>query len=265
MTENEFIVGGSVSQHANDGRSFVPLLEEMDKGDFPQPDETVGDAGYGFEEVYEYLEDHKIDAYVKYPSYHVEKSGGKKYRFHYSHFTYDEEMDEFFCPCGKRLLFIEEGERKTTSGYVVHTRKYRCYSCSDCPYRQECTKNSEDRTLSVSMNLRRHQQKARSNLEGSYGEGLMKRRGYEIETVFGDWKHNLGFRRFQLRGLEKVRAELFIHMIAYNMRKLCKVEKSLASHFLRSFAHYFHTLRIKTAFYKIFSPSYQKLHEIIQN
>ena len=255
MSENGFIVGGSVSQNANDGSSFIPFLEEMEHAGLPQPEEVVADAGYGFEEVYEYLEDRGIDAYVQYPSSHAEKSGESKYRFHYSHFGYDEEYDEFICPLGQRLSFVEERERMTKSGFMGHVRDYRCFSCRECPHKEACTKSNEGRKLTVNMNLRRHQQKAGDNLEGTYGESLRKRRGYEIETVFGEWKHNLKFRRFQLRGLDKVRAELFLHSLAYNMRKIMKAWNSFPASLCHFFAHLYRILRLKSALVRAF-PCY---------
>jgi hypothetical protein len=263
MSENGFIVGGSVSQNANDGSSFIPLIEEMDHAGFPKAQEVVADAGYGFEEVYEYLEDRGIDAYVQYPSSHAEKSGESKYRFHYSRFVYDEENDEFICPLGQRLSFIEERERMTKTGFMGHVRDYRCFACGECPHKEACTKSSEGRKLTVNMNLRRHQQKARDNLEGSYGESLRKRRGYEIETVFGEWKHNLKFRRFQLRGLDKVRTELFLHSLAYNMRKILKARKSFPTNLCHFFARLYRTLRLKSAFVKTFPCYCNKSLEIV--
>lgn len=232
-------------QHFDEAKIINPEL--------PQPEEVVADAGYGFKEVYEYLEDRHINAYVQYPSSHAEKSGESKYRFHYSRFVYDEENDEFICPLGQRLSFIEERERMTKSGFMGHVRDYRCFSCGECPHKEACTKSSEGRKLTVNMNLRRHQQKARSNLEGTYGEGLRKRRGHEIETVFGEWKHNLKFRRFQLRGLDKVRAELILHSLAYNMRKIMKICRSFPTSLCHSFAHLYRILKIKSALIISFS------------
>jgi len=263
MSENGFIVGGSVSQNANDGSSFIPLIEEMNHAGLPQPEGVVADAGYGFEEVYEYLEDRHIDAYVQYPSSHAEKSGESKYRFHYSHFVYNEGDDVFICPLGQKLNFVEEREARNKSGYVLRLRVYQCFACGDCPYKEACTKSSEGRTLTVNMNLRRHQQKARDNLEGSYGESLRKRRGYEIETVFGEWKHNLKFRRFQLRGLDKVRTELFLHSLAYNMRKILKARKSFPTNLCHFFARLYRTLRLKSAFVKTFPCYCNKSLEIV--
>jgi transposase len=52
------------------------------------------------------------------------------------------------------------------------------------------------------------------------GRELLYERQTTIEPVIGSLKHNLGFRRFHLRGLEKVRSEWSLITTAYNCRQL---------------------------------------------
>lgn len=52
------------------------------------------------------------------------------------------------------------------------------------------------------------------------GRELLHLRQTTIEPVFGHLKHNLGFRRFHLRGLERVRTEWTLLSTAYNCRLL---------------------------------------------
>jgi len=49
---------------------------------------------------------------------------------------------------------------------------------------------------------------------------LRAARSTEVETVFGHIKHNPGFRRFHLRGRDKVNTEWGLMRIAHNMQKL---------------------------------------------
>ena len=42
----------------------------------------------------------------------------------------------------------------------------------------------------------------------------------DVETIFGDIKRNWGFRRFLLRGLEKVDHEMRMVAMGHNIRKL---------------------------------------------
>jgi hypothetical protein len=45
----------------------------------------------------------------------------------------------------------------------------------------------------------------------------------EVESIFGQIKHNKGFRLFLLRGLEKVEIEFGLIAIAHNLQKLWKL------------------------------------------
>jgi hypothetical protein len=57
--------------------------------------------------------------------------------------------------------------------------------------------------MQVSFELQRYRQQARENLLSEQGVTLRQQRSTEPETVFGDIKHNMEFRRFMLRGTEK--------------------------------------------------------------
>lgn len=46
------------------------------------------------------------------------------------------------------------------------------------------------------------------------------RRKYDVETVFGNLKAYLGFTRFTVRGLKKVKKQIGIALMALNMKKL---------------------------------------------
>lgn len=52
------------------------------------------------------------------------------------------------------------------------------------------------------------------------GLEMRSRRPIEVETVFGRLKHNWGFRRFLLRGLENVKTEWGILCMAHNIAKV---------------------------------------------
>jgi hypothetical protein len=68
-------------------------------------------------------------------------------------------------------------------------------------------------------------------LLSEHGKELQVQRNVEVETFFGKVKHNMGFRRFHLRGLEKVKTEWGLVCIAHNMRKLAGRSASFFVHF----------------------------------
>jgi len=222
VTSGDFIVSTCVTQNANDGSSLPPVMQRYKESGLSHPQRLVADAGYGHEEVYNYLETEGITAYVKYPSYYAEKSNEAKYQYHYSKFTYLEAEDVFVCPQGKKLYFVDTSEDQSISGYRSQKRIYQCKDCKGCEVKDKCTRSTRGRTLTVNFKLRDYQEKVRKRLSTEEGDQLYSERGYRTETIFGEWKHNLKFRRFNLRGLQKVNAEVILLSLAYNFKKLAK-------------------------------------------
>ena len=56
-------------------------------------------------------------------------------------------------------------------------------------------------------------------LTSSRGIKLRKQRSHDVETVFAQIKNNKGFRRFTLRGAEKVQIEIGLLALAHNLKK----------------------------------------------
>ena len=74
--------------------------------------------------------------------------------------------------------------------------------------------------MQVGFELQRYRQQVKDNLLSEQGIALRKLRSIEPETVFGDVKHDMNFRRFMLRGLKKVEIEWGLLCMAHNLRKL---------------------------------------------
>ncbi|MGQ9512428.1 transposase [Thermodesulfitimonas sp.] len=68
--------------------------------------------------------------------------------------------------------------------------------------------------------MQRLKEEAARNLRSDKGLLLRSQRGVEVESVFGQIKGNWSFRRFLLRGLEKVKIEWGLLCIAHNLAKL---------------------------------------------
>ena len=81
------------------------------------------------------------------------------------------------------------------------------------------------------MSFQRLKKQARENLNSDKGKELRKRRGNEVESVFGDQKLNKLKRRYHLRGMPKVKLEAGMYYVAHNIRKIHKINqiKSLKS------------------------------------
>ena len=221
-TENQFVTNYSSSQNAADSTTFGNHLKKIvNRGEKYIPENYMGDSAYGNEENYTLLEKNTISNYLKYNMFHKEQKKIKQNRpFHRDNFIYNESDDNFLCPAGKRLVYRETVERETKTGFITYVRIYECEDCSTCPDKEHCTKAVGNRTIYYNPTLEQYKAQARENLTSEYGIGLRKRRGTEVETPFGDLKHNRLVKRFNLRGLEKVDHELGLHCIAHNLRKI---------------------------------------------
>jgi hypothetical protein len=220
-TENQFIVGFSVHQQPNDASCLKPHLEEVAQNLERLPTNWVGDAIYGTEENLAYAEAHQSNAYLKYPTFQRESQA--KYRddpFRAENFAYDPTSDCFTCPQDRRLPLDHEYMRTTQSGFPIHIHRYSCLDCSDCPLKSHCTRGQGNRQIDLSWNNWRLKDTARQLLTSEKGLALRARRGWEVEGVFGHIKYNRSFRRFMLRGLQKVRTELGLLSLAHNFIKL---------------------------------------------
>ena len=133
---------------------------------------------------------------------------------------YDAETDSFICKNEKRL--VHKGSRKyvTEAGYETCRDYYTCEDCRGCPYASECKNTEKNRTVQVSHRLNELKRKANENLCSEKGLQLRAQRVVEVEQTFGRIKGCWSFRRFHLRGKDKVKIEWGLLAIAHNITKM---------------------------------------------
>ena len=141
-------------------------------------------------------------------------------KYHSGRFTYQSLTDQYICPEGKSLFYKETQSITTDNGYLTERRIYQAAECSNCPKRQLCCKGNNNRTIQISGKLRDYRKRAKENLESEKGIVLRSQRSVDVESVFGQIKHNKQFRRFYTRGLKNVNTEWAIISIAHNIKKM---------------------------------------------
>lgn len=209
-TNNQMILNYSLSQSAGESHLLPGHLDKLENS-LSIPKAVIADAAYGSEENYAYLQQRGIENYLKYSTFHSEKTGMK--------FVYDKHTDTFTCPDGRTMHYYEPRKHRNVNGFESTARAYRPQTCQGCTLAVQC-KKGETRTIQLNQNFEAFKQHARDNLTSEKGIKLRKQRCFDVETVFGDIKHNYGFRRFMLRGLEKVNVEFGLISIAHNIRKI---------------------------------------------
>jgi hypothetical protein len=219
-SNNRYVINYSLHQSTSDTIAFIKHLEQYRTLYKQSPREVTADSGYGSEENYEYLQQKEIEAFVKYNYFHKEQRSLKKQNvFQQAHLPYDEQSDTFTCPAGKQLYNTGTHRTKTQNGYTQIVTSYQSTGCTGCELREQCHKSKHDRKIEVNHRLREFKRQAKENLLSEKGLQRRKNRPADIEQVFAQIKHNKGFKRFMLRGKEKVSIETGLIAIAHNLAK----------------------------------------------
>jgi len=123
------------------------------------------------------------------------------------------------CPMGQQMSYIGNNQRKSGNGFIQSYRRYQTKNCSNCPLNVACHKSKTNRIIEINVNFNRQKKKAHELLNSQEGIRQRKKRCFDVEPVFANIKQNHGFRRFMLRGKEKVEIEWKLLAIAQTYKK----------------------------------------------
>jgi len=186
------------------------------------PEKVMADSDYHGVAHLEYLKERAIDGYIPEP---VDKGSGlaaqrRKNGFSKLEFKYDAEKNEYLCPAQQRM---QPRVRKTRYGRPGTT--YKTAACARCPLQKKCIASTnksgyrefyrDDKEYLVEE-MRAKMQKQESQKD--YFQRLTS-----VEPVFANLKFNLGFERFRMRGLKKVKIEFGLMCTAHNLNRLFKI------------------------------------------
>ena len=213
-TENQFITGCLTSQDKSDDHSLLPVIEEVEevKGGSLKPETSVvADAGFYNHNNLIGLDEKSLEGYIP------EKIKNETKPFSKDKFKYLKEEDLFLCPAGEKLCFSRYvTDKRRGKGYRI----YRRGDCRGCKYFGECFKGrSESREIWEDGTIELVGA-TRERVKSERGKSLMEKRKTEVEPVFGNIKHNMGYRYFLLRGKNGAKIEWTMMCAAHNLRKL---------------------------------------------
>lgn len=129
-------------------------------------------------------------------------------------FIYIAEDNEYQCPARQRAIW-----RFTTveSGMTIH--KYWSSACPRCPIKAQCTTGVYRR---VSRWEHEHVLEAMQARLDRHPE-MMRVRRSTVEHPFGTLKHWMGWTHFLMKTLPKVRTEMSLHVLAYNLKRAMQI------------------------------------------
>ena len=135
-------------------------------------------------------------------------------RFGKRDFVYIAEDDEYRCPAGQRAI-----KRFTTIENGLTLNKYWPSACPRCPLKARCTPSDyrritrwEHEALLEAMQLRLDRQPE-----------MMRVRRQTVEHPFGTIKYWMGWTHFLTKTLARVRTEMSLHVLAYNLKRVMRI------------------------------------------
>ena len=212
--QKQLIVAADVVTDESDNYQLVRMIDQVEDNLAGVAEQTIADGGYFATTELAAAEDKQYPVLVNLPK---SVQGSEDEPYHASHFIYDAEHDQCICPRGERLSFDSIKPRDKAHPYQV--RVYRCQSYETCPVRWQCSRSKSGRTVQIHPNhgaLLRQREKVRDETM----RAMLKRRGATVESVFGWIKETMGFRRWTVRGLEKVQTQWLLVCTAVNFIRL---------------------------------------------
>jgi transposase len=209
--EHDLIVACAVVNEQTDLTQLVPMLERVQETFGEVARQTVADTGYANSDHLRGAEAKEWPVLVS-----LRDEPDAKGEYSKAYFRYDAESNVYVCPRGERLLQIGTNKSHTTT--LNADAIYRCKNTT-CPARSECTTDPLGRKIRRQYGEDAREQQARKQ-ENPQMRILLGLRKEIVEHLFGIVKTIDGFRRFTVRGLEKVEAQWALVCMAVNLRKL---------------------------------------------
>jgi hypothetical protein len=209
-TRHHLILSHEVTNVGNDRTQLSPMAKAArdamgrktlrilaNRGDFSAPEiKACDDAG--------------IAALVPKSQTSSAKADG---RFDRADFIYIAAEDQYQCPAGQRAIYRFSSVER---GNPMKLRTYWSSACPRCPIKSQCTPSDYRR-------IRRWEHEEvleamQRRLDHQLDAMTIRRR--IVEHVFGTLKHWMGSTHFQTRGLGRVAAEMSLHVLAYNIKRV---------------------------------------------
>jgi transposase len=211
-TKHHLIVTHEVTNVGHDRDQLSTMAAEAKAAMGVDALDVLADRGYFSGEEVLACEPLGVTPYVPKPL----TSGAKaKGRFGKQDFVYQPEEDAYRCPAGETLT-----RRFTSVEQDMNLHVYWTTRCADCPLKSRCTSSNQPRRI------KRWEHEAvidamQDRLDRR--PDAMRVRRATIEHAFGTLKAWMGATHFKTRTLHRVRTEMSLHVLAYNLKRVIAI------------------------------------------
>ena len=135
-------------------------------------------------------------------------------RFDKADFIYDAKKNEYRCPAGQTLIW-----RFATIEAGMKNHRYWSSNCKDCALKEKCTPSPQRRVT------RWEHQDVLDDMQTRLDQApdTMRIRRCTVEHPYGTIKAWMGWTHFLTKGLERVKTEMSLHVLAYNLKRMMAI------------------------------------------
>jgi transposase len=209
--KNHLIVSHEVTNVGNDRGHLATMADQARAAMGTEELTVIADRGYFSGDEILACDQAGMTPFVPKPLNSNSKAEG---RFGKPDFIYIASDDEYRCPAGQRLI-----KRFTTVEAGMTLDIYWSSACPRCPIKTQCTTGPERRVRrwvheavidAMQERLDRDPEK-------------MRVRRQTVEHPFGTIKYWMGATHFLMKTLARVRTEMSLHVLAYNLKRVMQL------------------------------------------
>jgi len=210
-TKHHLIVAHEVTNVGNDRAQLMNMATQAKEALTVDRLAVVADRGYYSGEEIKACEDANVTVYLPKCDMTGNQSKGL---FGKRDFIYKPETDEYECPAGERAIYRFDGHEK---GKII--KRYWSSACPHCSIKPKCTTGVNRRLSRWEHEDVLDAVEARITQEPD----RMNTRRETVEHPYGTIKGWMGYTHFQMRTLERVSAEMSLHVLAYNLKRMINI------------------------------------------
>ncbi|WP_422452128.1 IS1182 family transposase [Endozoicomonas sp. ALC066] len=216
LANSKRVVLGQTVDPTSETSAVKPMLDQAEQITESPVDEMLLDAGYFSDDIIATSLERDISLLCP-----EGKEPGKpkaSAKFQKGHFYYDEARDVYWCPAGKELVLIGQIKGSTRTKEQKH---YGNGPCEGCALKGQCTTNKKGRRIKRYA-MDDAKDVLRQVMQQPKAKKVFSKRKAMVEPVFAYLRDIQGLNRFRRKGLEKVKLEFGLHLLAYNLSRAVK-------------------------------------------
>lgn len=209
--KNHLIVAHEVTNIGSDRDQLSTMAKQARAAIGTEELTVIADRGYFKGEEIVACHEAGIVAIVPKTSTSGAKADG---RFDRADFIYDAGKNEYRCPAGQTLIW-----RYASIQVGLMQNRYWSSNCKQCAIKEKCTPGEQRRVtrwehenVLETMQIRLDQ-----------APDSMRIRRQTVEHPFGTLKLWMGSAHFLTKTMDRVSAEMGLHVLAYNMKRVMKI------------------------------------------